>query len=70
MNSKYEKPTNSPEPGSADPDLAAEWPFGHRVGFRPDLTAPAGDTVVGVLRFRCKDFQRRDRPKVVVGVVI
>ena len=63
MNSKYEKPTNSPEPGSADPDLAADWPFGHRVGFGTDLTAPAGDGSLGVLEgFDAKIFNDGTQP--------
>jgi hypothetical protein len=49
MLKQYNTQTNLPEPGSADPDLSSDWPFGHRVGFSPDLDKQAGDGSLGVL---------------------
>jgi hypothetical protein len=63
MLQKYDGPSNLPEPGSADPDLKHDWPFGHRVGFRPDLNAETGDGSFGVLEgFDAKIFHDGTQP--------
>lgn len=54
---KYNKPTNDALPASANPDVTQDWPFGHRVGFMPDLNTPIGDGSLGVMEgFDAKIF--------------
>jgi len=43
----FDRQSNGPEPPSADPDPAAEWPWGHRVAAAP--VTPPGDGSLGVL---------------------
>lgn len=63
MLKKYNSPTNLPEPGSADPDLSMDWPFGHRVGFRPGPDTQTGDGSQGVLEgFDAKIFHDGTQP--------
>ena len=57
MMAMYDRPTNDPVPARADPDITQYWPFGHRVGFMPDLNLPPGDGSQGVLEgFDAKIF--------------
>ena len=61
--SKYNQPANNPEPGSANPDLTKNWPFGHRVGFMPDMNSPVGDGTLGILEgFDAKIFFDGSQP--------
>lgn len=63
MLSRYNRPTNEPLAARADPDTSQDWPFGHRVGFRPDLNLPAGDGSLGVLEgFDAKIFHDGTQP--------
>ena len=63
MQHKYLKPSNLPEPAKANPDTTADWPFGHRVGFPPDLQQPAGTGSLGVLEgFDSKIFYSGGQP--------
>jgi len=60
---KYNQPTNEALPASANPDTTQVWPFGHRVGFMPDLSKPAGDGSLGVLEgFDAKVFFNGTQP--------
>jgi hypothetical protein len=60
---KYNLPSNDALPASANPDTTADWPFGHRVGFMPDLHIPAGDGTLGVLEgFDAKIFYNGTQP--------
>ena len=59
----YDRPANDPVPAKADPDISADWPFGHRVGYRPDLNLPYGDGSLGVLEgFDAKIFYDGTQP--------
>lgn len=61
--SKYNKPTNNDAPASSNPDLSQNWPFGHRVGYMPDLNTPKGDGTFGVLEgFDAKIFYNGTQP--------
>ncbi len=63
MLSKYNQPANKPEPGSSNPDLTQDWPFGHRVGFMPGMNTPVGDGTLGVLEgFDAKIFSDGSQP--------
>ena len=63
MQHKYLKSSNLPEPAKANPDTTADWPFGHRVGFPPDLQQPAGTGSLGVLEgFDSKIFYSGGQP--------
>jgi len=63
MISRYDRPANEPVPAKADPDTTVDWPFGHRVGFRPDLHLQAGDGSLGVLEgFDAKIFYDGSQP--------
>jgi hypothetical protein len=60
---KYAQPSNGPEPASSDPDPTCPWPFGHRVGYMPDLDPNAGDGSLGVLEgFDAKIFPDGGQP--------
>ena len=59
----YNRPTNDPVPASANPDPGSDWPFGHRVGYMPDLSLPPGDGSLGVLEgFDAKIFYDGTQP--------
>ena len=60
---KYDQPSNGPDPASSDPDLTQAWPFGHRVGYMPDLDFNVGDGSLGVLEgFDAKIFPDGSQP--------
>ncbi len=57
MMAQYNRPANGAKPASSNPDLTKDWPFGHRVGYMPDLNTPKGDGTLGVLEgFDAKIF--------------
>jgi hypothetical protein len=59
----YNRPTNDPVPASANPDPGSDWPFGHRVGYMPDLSLSPGDGSLGVLEgFDAKIFYDGTQP--------
>lgn len=63
MQPQYDRPSNGPEPAKANPDMTTDWPFGHRVGLRPDLTLPPGDGSFGVIEgFDAKIFYDGTQP--------
>jgi hypothetical protein len=63
MVKKYNIPSNDALPASANPDTTQIWPFGHRVGFMPDLNGPVGDGSLGVMEgFDAKIFYNGQQP--------
>lgn len=63
MVQKYDTPSNDAVPASANPDTTQVWPFGHRVGFMPDLNGPVGDGSLGVMEgFDAKIFYNGQQP--------
>ena len=60
---KYDLPSNGPEPASANPDTTKDWPYGHRVGLKPDSNTPVGDGKLGVMEgFDAKIFSTGYQP--------
>lgn len=60
---QFNRPSNGPSAAPAQPDLQQDWPFGHRVGWKPDLKSPAGDGSLGVLEgFDAKVFHDGTQP--------
>lgn len=63
MMNKYNRPANGPEPASANPDTAQDWPYGHRIALKPDEEFPAGDGTLGVMEgFDAKIFSDGTQP--------
>lgn len=63
MLAEYARPANRPDPAVANPDLRQDWPYGHRIGRMPDLSAPPGDGSLGVLEgFDAKIFPDGTQP--------
>jgi hypothetical protein len=63
MMERYNQPTNGPQAASADPNLNQDWPFGHRVGWKPSPDAPEGNGSLGVLEgFDAKIFYDGNQP--------
>jgi hypothetical protein len=63
MLEQYHRPGNGPGAAPAEPDLQQAWPFGHRVGWKPDLKSPPGDGSLGVLEgFDAKIFHDGTQP--------
>jgi hypothetical protein len=62
MMEQYDKPANLPEPSKADPDLAQDWPFGHRIA-KMLKNVPAGDGTHGIMEgFDAKIFSDGSQP--------
>lgn len=60
---QYEKPANLPVASRADPDLTEDWPYGHRIGLKPDAGTPIGDGSLGVMEgFDAKIFSDGTQP--------
>ncbi len=49
MLAKYNQPANAPELTTTNPDLTQNWPYGHRIGLKPELNTPKGDGTFGVM---------------------
>lgn len=63
MLAKYRRPANEPVAPVAEPDVRADWPYGHCVALRPSLQGPVGDGSLGVLEgFDAKIFSDGTQP--------
>jgi len=63
MMTKYNKPANEAVPAKANPDTTKDWPYGHRVGLKPDANTRIGDGTLGVMEgFDAKIFSDGTQP--------